>query len=73
MPIELTETQQRALDTQKDEPMRLVDPRTRNEYVLIPSLLFDEIQELLQEEQERKAIASIGLQSAQRWAEENAF
>jgi len=47
--IELTDQQQRALDTIA-EP-RLIDPRTKKTYVLIPAEAYDRIRSLLTEDE----------------------
>ncbi len=35
MSIQLTPQQQQALDTQKDSPPRVIDPRTNTNYILV--------------------------------------
>jgi hypothetical protein len=37
MIVELTEAQRQALEERPDEPLRLIDPRTRRAYVLLPA------------------------------------
>jgi hypothetical protein len=45
--IELTESIQKALDAQQGEPVRLIDPRTRRVYVLLPAEVFERVRALL--------------------------
>ena len=64
MGIELTEQQQRALDSTEQEPPRVVDPRTNAHYVLIPESDYDSVRELLEEERRQKAIHRAALRNA---------
>ena len=48
MSIQLTPQQQQALDTQKDSPPRIVDPRTNTTYILVPEVDYDSIRQLLE-------------------------
>jgi hypothetical protein len=50
MSVPLPEPLQQALDGRPGEPLRLVDPRTRAAYVLIPADLYERLQALLGEE-----------------------
>jgi len=45
--IELTELFQRALDQAAGEPLRVVDPRTNETYVLLRSEVFETVKDLL--------------------------
>jgi hypothetical protein len=47
--IELTEAQQRALDTEP-EPRRMVDPRTETTYVLVRADVYERLKSLLGED-----------------------
>jgi hypothetical protein len=47
MSIPLTEEQQRALDAPGDEPVRLVDPRTNETYVLVKAEVFDRMRQVV--------------------------
>jgi len=46
MPIELTEPFQQALDAQSGEPLRVVDPRTQQAYVLLREDVFERLKAL---------------------------
>ena len=63
MPIELTVSQQQALDSQ-DQPVDVVDPRTRTRYVLIRAEDFESVREILEEERRQQAIRAVGLRNA---------
>ncbi|HEV3262191.1 MAG TPA: hypothetical protein VG013_35390 [Gemmataceae bacterium] len=60
MTLELTEPLQTALDARPAEPLRLVDPRTQQAYVLLRAELYDRVKSLLQQdrltEDERRVI-----------------
>ncbi len=43
MDIELNESWQKALDQQKEEPLRIVDPRNQKAYVLLPAEMYDQL------------------------------
>ena len=46
------------------QPVRLVDPDTNKAYVLVPEEDYESIREVLQEEQQRKAISDVALHNA---------
>lgn len=48
--IELNETLQEALHAQKGEPLRVVDPRTQQAYVLLPAEVYEKLRPSLQPE-----------------------
>jgi hypothetical protein len=64
MPIELTEQQQRSLDAAGESPPKVVDPRTRTAYVLIPLSEYEAVREILEDERERRAIRKVALRNA---------
>ncbi len=64
MAIELTEQQQLSLDAPGEVPPRLIDPRTRATYVLIPEGDYQEIRELLEDDRRQRAIRAVGLRNA---------
>ena len=64
MSIELTPQQQQALDTQKEESPRVIDPRTKTVYVLVPEVDYETIRELLAEERRQQAIRKVALRNA---------
>jgi len=64
MSIQLTPQQQQALDTQKDSPPRIVDPRTNTTYILVPEVDYDSIRELLEDERRQQAIHAVALRNA---------
>jgi hypothetical protein len=64
MIIQLSEPLQRALDTQPEEPLRVVDPRTNVTYVLLRAEEFETIREILEDERQQKKIRASGLRNA---------
>jgi hypothetical protein len=64
MSIQLTPQQQQALDTQKDSPPRIVDPRTNTTYILVPEVDYVSIRELLEDERRQQAIHAVALRNA---------
>ena len=64
MSIQLTPQQQQALDTQKDSPPRIVDPRTNTTYILVPEVDYDSIRVLLEDERRQQAIHAVALRNA---------
>jgi hypothetical protein len=64
MSIQLTPQQQQALDTQKDSPPRIVDPRTNTTYILVPEVDYDSIRQLLEDERRQQAIHAVALRNA---------
>jgi hypothetical protein len=67
MSLELSEPQQSALDAQPDEPVRIVDPRTQQTYVLLRADLYERLKEKVEGEQEetvRSAIHRAALRNA---------
>jgi hypothetical protein len=71
MPIELTEQQQRALDTLGEAPAQVVDPRTNAVYVLIPASEYGTFREVLEDEQEQRAIRAVALRNSARRMDES--
>jgi hypothetical protein len=66
MGIELTPQQQSALDRQEAQPHRIVDPRTRTSYVLVPEVEYDAMRELLEDEHREEALHAVALENAAR-------
>lgn len=64
MPMELTEQQQRALDTLGGTPARVVDPRTKAAYVLVPEPEYESFREWLEDERQQRAIRAVALRNA---------
>ena len=64
MSIELTEQQQHALDSQREQPPRVIDPRTKAAYVLVPEEEYESIRESLEEEKQQQAIHRVALRNA---------
>jgi PHD/YefM family antitoxin component YafN of YafNO toxin-antitoxin module len=64
MSIELTEQQQQTLDAFGRSPVRVIDPRTNNAYVLIPAAEYEAVREALEDEQRQRAIRAVALRNA---------
>jgi PHD/YefM family antitoxin component YafN of YafNO toxin-antitoxin module len=64
MSIELTPKQQNALDHQAGSPLRVVDPRARTAYVLVPESEYDAMRELLEDERREETLHSVALRNA---------
>ncbi len=64
MSIQLTPQQQQALDTQKDGPPRVIDPRTNTTYILVPEMDYEAVRELLEDERRQQAIHAVALRNA---------
>lgn len=47
MIIELTEEQRKALEARPNEPLRITDPRTNQNYVLVQEKVYVQVQSLL--------------------------
>ena len=66
MSIELTEPLQQALDAATGEPLRVVDPRTQECYVLLRAEVYDRLKALVyddsppSEEERRRQLAASG-------------
>jgi len=64
MAIPLTKEQQHAIDSTGATPPEVVDPRTGEAYVLIRTEEYQEVREVLLEEQWQKAIWAAALRNA---------
>jgi hypothetical protein len=64
MTIQLTEPFQQAIDSQHDQPLRAVDPRTNITYVLLRAEEYEKIQEILEDETRQKSMRAVGLRNA---------
>ena len=64
MSIHLTPQQQQALDTQKDSPPRVIDPRTNTTYILVSEMDYESIRELLEDERRQQTIHAVALRNA---------
>ncbi|HYN21778.1 MAG TPA: hypothetical protein VE078_12510 [Thermoanaerobaculia bacterium] len=70
MAIQLTEQQQRALDSTDAQPPQVVDPRTDAAYVLIPLTEYEAVREIVEDEKRQKAIREVALRNAGRRVDE---
>lgn len=70
--IELTDEQQQAIDTQ-DCPIRIVDPKSQREYVVLRADLYDRIRELLEDEREQKTVLAYSMKQAAQLARDNSY
>ena len=61
MTIQLTEEQQRAVDSAGATLTQVVAPRTSLAYVLIPEGDYETVREILRDERQQKAIRTVGL------------
>ena len=61
MSITLTTEQQQALDSLREDPPLVVDPRTNAAFVLLPAREYEAIREILEDERRQKAILAVGL------------
>jgi len=64
MSIQLTPQQQKALDSQKDNPPRVIDPRTNTSYILLREVDYESIREILEDERRQQAIRALALRNA---------
>ncbi len=64
MTIQLTEQQQRALDSAEAQPPQVVDPRTNAEYVLIPAGEYGAVREIVEDERRQRSIRAVALRNA---------
>ena len=64
MSIELTAQQQLALNTERNDFPRVIDPRSSAFYVLVPELEYETVREVLDDEQHRQAIHAVALRNA---------
>ncbi len=56
MDIELTTQQEKALEDRQEFPPRIVNPRTKETFVLLPMELYDRVRAQLEEEDEILAV-----------------
>lgn len=49
--IELNEHQQQALDTSREGPLQVVDPRTKRMYVLLPAEVYEQVKDFLEDDE----------------------
>lgn len=64
MPIELSEQQHRVLASEPDSPTRVIDPQTNSTYVLVPLADYETVREILEDEQQQRALHEMGLRNA---------
>jgi hypothetical protein len=64
MSIQLTPQQQKVLDSQEDNPPRVIDPRTNTSYILLREADYESIRELLEKERRQQAIHAAALRNA---------
>ena len=64
MSIELTPEQQEALDREGREPQRVVDPRIRTAYILLPESEYEAMREAIEGERRERAIHDVALRNA---------
>ena len=65
--IKLTKEQQQAIQDANGQPIRLTDPKTHLEYVVLPAEIFDRVQHVFSEanpltiEEQRALLVQVGL------------
>ena len=64
MSTQLTPQQQQALDTQKDHPLRIIDPRSNTPYILVPEMDYEAVRELLEDEHRQQTLHEVALRNA---------
>ena len=64
MSIQLTPQQQKVLDSQEDNPPRVIDPRTNTSYILVREVDYKSIREILEDERRQQAIHALALRNA---------
>lgn len=69
--VELSDEQQKALDSRSGEPLQLVDPRTSQTYVLILRSDYERIQRLLEDTELEKINVRLLMDEAMREDDEN--
>jgi hypothetical protein len=69
--IELTQEQREALLRNDTEPIRVIDPTTGDEYVLVRAAVYQRLQHLLQDEGPSKREVAILVENAMKEYDEN--
>ena len=64
MSTQLTPQQQQALDTQKDHPLRIINPRSHTPYILVPEMDYEAVRELLEDEHRQQTLHEVALRNA---------
>ena len=64
MIIELTEEQIQALNSALEEPIQVVDPRSRATFYLLSAKDYESVREILDEEKARRALGPIARRNA---------
>ena len=64
MSIELTPEQQEALDPRREELQRVLDPRARTAYVLVPEQEYEVLREVFEDGRREEAIHAVALRNA---------
>ena len=64
MTIELTDQQQETLDALGEVHPRVIAPRTRVSYVLVPEVDYEAVHEALEDDRRQRAIRAMGLRNA---------
>ena len=64
MSTQLTPQQQQALNTQKDHPLRIINPRSHTPYILVPEMDYEAVRELLEDEHRQQTLHEVALRNA---------
>ena len=74
--IDLTPELRQAIEQAGDSPVEITDPQTNTAYVLVRAEVFRRMQEILDEEQDRReqdALLAISRKNRLAWVEENPY
>ena len=52
------------LDIQKDQPLRIINPRSHTPYILVPEMDYEAVRELLEDEHRQQTLHEVALRNA---------
>ena len=64
MGTQLTPQQQQALNAQKDDPLRIINPRSHSPYILVPEMDYETGGELLEDDHKQQTLHEVALRNA---------
>jgi hypothetical protein len=71
--IELTEEQRQAIATTQEEPLNVIDPKTKAAYVLIRKEVYDRLKETLDEDDARRMAPLLAHLDREDWEDASAY